>query len=289
MAVPWVLVAWAIQFRRELIAIAPNRDTASDGSVGDLAHQGSPSGHNPDESGNAERSDADNINEVRAIDVDKDINVPGLTMAMVVAYLVGRCRAGLERRLIYIIYNGVIWSASSGWVAREYTGRNPHDKHAHLSGHPDGDNDARPFGLASLVEEDGMSFTDAQMRAFAWQYNGRGMPGVPEGRSTLWALGTVYSQTREALAKLDALAAAVNGLVAEDLDGDMAALTARFDEERQAWEAQLAELEQAVDEVPAEVAAALGHKPAGEVAAALVAAGQDPAELAAALNALAAA
>ncbi|MFG3710873.1 peptidoglycan-binding protein [Micromonospora sp. NPDC047730] len=151
MGAPWVLVAWAEQFRSELNAIAPKRDKASDGSIGDQAHQGSRSGHNPDETGRAERSDADRINEVRAIDVDKDLRVTGLTAEMIVAYLVGRCRAGRERRLIYIIFNRTIWSASTGWQARRYTGSNPHDRHIHLSGHPDGDNDRRPFGLASLV------------------------------------------------------------------------------------------------------------------------------------------
>lgn len=154
----WVLVAWAVQFVRELNALAPNRDRTSDGSIGDTAHALTVSGHNPDdtEGVRAERSDADTIPEVRAIDVDVDFNLPGLTAAMLVAYLVGRCRAGLETRLIYIIYNGVIWSASSGWQARTYTGSNPHTKHFHLSGHPGGDADGRPFGLASLVKENDM-------------------------------------------------------------------------------------------------------------------------------------
>lgn len=183
MAAPWVLVAWAEQFRRELNAIAPTRDKASDGSVGNLAHQGSPSGHNPDESGNAERRDADNINEVRAIDVDKDLRVPGLTAAMVVAYLVGRCRAGLERRLIYIIWNRTIWSASSGWVARAYTGSSPHTEHFHMSGHPDHDNDGRPFGLASLIEqEDPMADYAAQLDRI------EEMLTNPDGRETVGML-----------------------------------------------------------------------------------------------------
>ncbi|WP_374224577.1 peptidoglycan-binding protein [Micromonospora sp. C51] len=146
-----MLVAWGHQFRKEMNALAPKRDKSSDGSIGNTAHQSYPSGHNPDETGNPERHDADNINEVRAIDVDADFRVPGLSAQMVVAYLVGRCRAGKERRLIYIIYNRTIWSASSGWQARKYTGSNPHTSHIHLSGHPDGDDDGRPFGLASVM------------------------------------------------------------------------------------------------------------------------------------------
>ncbi|SCL33552.1 hypothetical protein GA0074694_6258 [Micromonospora inyonensis] len=157
MAPAWALVAWIIQLRRELEEIAPRRDKTSDGTIGDQAHQDSKSGHNPDESGRSERTDADSKNEVRAFDIDADLNVPGLTMQMLVAHLVGRCRAGLERRLIYIIYRGVIWAASSGWEARTYAGSNPHNEHAHLSGHPDGDEDGRPFGLAALMEGTAMT------------------------------------------------------------------------------------------------------------------------------------
>lgn len=202
----WVLVAWAHQFRRELNALAPDRDTASDGSVGDLAHQEYPSGHNPDESGNAERQDSDSIDEVRAIDVDVDLRVPGLTAQMIVAYLVGRCRAGLERRLIYIIFNGVIWSASGGWVARTYTGSNPHDKHFHLSGHPAGDADPSPFGLATLLKEDTMTPAEylkilqdpsvaAFFRAAPWTYAGG---GLPSGMSALSVLNGTYLAAKEA-------------------------------------------------------------------------------------------
>ena len=38
-----------------------------------------------------------------------------------------------------------------------------------------------------------MPYDEAEMRAFPWQYNGRGMRGVPEGQSTLWVYGEVYS------------------------------------------------------------------------------------------------
>lgn len=183
----WVLVGWAHQFRAELIAIAPNRDKASDGSVGDLAHAQGVSGHNPDDTPGvtAERQDADNIPEVRAIDVDKDLRVPGLTMAMIVAYLVGRCRAGLERRLIYIIFNGVIWTASSGWQARTYTGNNPHDEHAHLSGHPDHDDDRRPFGLASLLPQEDDMFGEADRALLKAAVE---MLTNPDGRETIGML-----------------------------------------------------------------------------------------------------
>lgn len=131
----WILVPCLVKLRGEFNTIAPRRDRASDGSVGDLAHQSSLSDHNPDETGNVPIRDADKRNEVHAIDVDADLRTPGLTMDKVVAFLVARCRSGAERRLRYIIWARRIWSASDGWplAGRAYTGKNPHTAHAHFS------------------------------------------------------------------------------------------------------------------------------------------------------------
>ncbi|WP_250000354.1 hypothetical protein [Actinoplanes sp. M2I2] len=130
----WILVPCLARLRSDFNAIAPSRDRASDGSVGDLAHQGTQSDHNPDETGNVPIRDADRVNEVHAIDIDADLRVPGLSMEAVVQFLLGRCRSGAEKRLRYIIYNRRIWEASNGWRQTRYTGGNPHDKHAHFSG-----------------------------------------------------------------------------------------------------------------------------------------------------------
>jgi hypothetical protein len=54
----------------EFDKIAPSRDHASDGSIGDTAHQQEVSDHNPDETGSVPIHDADHLNEVHAIDVD---------------------------------------------------------------------------------------------------------------------------------------------------------------------------------------------------------------------------
>lgn len=129
----WVLVPCLVQLRNEFNKIAPGRDKASDGSIGDTAHQHSSSDHNPDETGTVPVRDADKSNEVHAIDVDRDLRESDLTMEKVVQFILGRCRSGAENRLRYIIYNRRIWSASSGWVQKAYTGSNPHDKHAHFS------------------------------------------------------------------------------------------------------------------------------------------------------------
>lgn len=130
----WVLIPALKSLFEAFDRIAPNRDKASDGAVGDTAHSQTSSDHNPDETGNVPIHDADKINEVHAIDVDNNLNESDLTMEKVVQFLLSRCRSGAEKRLRYIIYNKRIWSASSGWVQKTYTGKSPHTEHAHFSG-----------------------------------------------------------------------------------------------------------------------------------------------------------
>lgn len=132
----WVLTRGLTTVRAEFNAVFPGRDKTSDGSVGDLAHQTSLSGHNPDRTGRAEFKDGDALDEVRAIDVDRDL-VPGSAtdwMELVVQLLVRKARAGGYIPFRYIIYKRRIWSRTDGWKTRAYNGANPHDKHAHFSG-----------------------------------------------------------------------------------------------------------------------------------------------------------
>jgi hypothetical protein len=129
----WILIPCLRALFMEFDRIAPSRDHTSDGSVGDRAHQNEVSDHNPDETGKVPIHDADHINEVHAIDVDNNLNESDLTMEKVVQFLLARCRSGAEKRLRYIIYNRRIWSASSGWVQKTYTGASPHTEHAHFS------------------------------------------------------------------------------------------------------------------------------------------------------------
>lgn len=127
------LIPCLVQLRAEFNEIAPARDKASDGWIGDTAHQHEVSDHNPDETGSVPIRDADHINEVHAVDVDNDLRESDLTMEKVVRFLLARCRSGAEKRLRYIIYRERIWSASSGWVQKTYTGASPHTEHAHFS------------------------------------------------------------------------------------------------------------------------------------------------------------
>lgn len=120
----------------------PRRDKASDGWIGDPAHQAGTSDHNPDANG-----------IVHAIDVDEDLRAPGATMRECVDEVVRRHRVGADNRLTYVIYERVIWSASHDWRPRVYTGSsNPHDKHAHFSARR-GANSRGPFGIEDIVTQ----------------------------------------------------------------------------------------------------------------------------------------
>lgn len=111
-----------VSLRAEINATFPGRDKASDGWIGNRAHQASTSDHNPLPSG-----------LVLAIDVDKDLRDPDATLRDVVDLIHGRCARGIEQRLTYIIYQRKIASASRGWTWRNYTGANAHGEHAHFS------------------------------------------------------------------------------------------------------------------------------------------------------------
>ncbi len=165
----------------EINAIAPGRDKASDGTIGDAAHRDSVSDHNPDETGNTGGvEDADSIDEVHARDVDRSGPwPPGWSMERIVQIILARCRSGAERRLRYIIYNRRIWRASNDWRQEEYSGSNPHTEHAHFSvvygsgsGSSNPENITSPWGILAAYEQE-QDMNAAEMTAWANSADGR--------------------------------------------------------------------------------------------------------------------
>lgn len=145
----WILVPCLVTLRDEFNRLAPNRDKASDGSVGDLAHASSSSDHNPDETGATPSEDADRRNEVHAIDTDDDLRLEGWDMNRALGIIISRHRNGLDNRLQNVIYNRRIWSRSWGWTARAYNGANAHTQHAHFSARytDAAESNTKPWGL----------------------------------------------------------------------------------------------------------------------------------------------
>jgi hypothetical protein len=152
----WILVPCLVSLRNEFNELAPDRDKATDGSIGDTSHAANSSDHNPDETGNTPYEDADSKNEVHAIDVDDDLRKSGWSMTRALNIIIERHRTGRDNRLQNIIYNRRIWSASYGWTAREYNGANAHTEHAHFGARytTAQEADTRPWGLLQDEEDD---------------------------------------------------------------------------------------------------------------------------------------
>lgn len=128
----------------QINAAAPSRSKASDGWIGDTAHQTRKSDHNPDPAG-----------IVHAIDVTHD--PPRFDARAMAEHL----RTARDQHVSYVISNRRIFAGVDGpspFVWRAYTGASPHDKHVHVSvrrGAPSRDTKpwqiAPPWRLAALA------------------------------------------------------------------------------------------------------------------------------------------
>ena len=130
---PWLSKA-AEQLRDQIDTWYPDRDTASDGWVGDSRHATTKSDHNPDTNGC-----------VRAVDIDTDLaKQKGISV-----YLSDQIRecGKTDKRISYVIHNSRIASSKKGWAWRPYKGFNKHEHHMHISFTKLGDQDARPFDI----------------------------------------------------------------------------------------------------------------------------------------------
>jgi len=114
--------------------------------IGDEAHKRLPSGHNEDDTPGSkpEDQDADNIPEHRAIDVMIGPNFTYGDANLLVAAMVTHPEN--RRRLLYVIFDGYIWSAKVGFEIRDFSG-DPHRDHPHISGEADNDADTSPWIL----------------------------------------------------------------------------------------------------------------------------------------------
>lgn len=181
----WHLAPSLAALFAEVNARWPNRDHASDGSIGNAAHQATVSDHNPDWSAGG---------VVRAIDVDKDgIDVQQLLDATV-----------RDQRVAYVIWNKRIASATDDgapWDWEPYNGTNDHTHHIHISiKHThQAETDTSPW----FTEEAGMSAADAD-RVIAEIRKQESTPGIE---------GQRYSDLRQLMVKQhEALLAAIQAL-----------------------------------------------------------------------------
>src|ERR1700754_709752 len=229
----WVLTRNLAAFRDQMNTFFPNRDKASDGTIGDAAHAAGKSGHNPDDSefDNAEcDSDADNKSEVRAIYIDDDTRDPDVSMEDILQHLLHLARTQSNFPVKYMIYNRRIFSASSGWVQKTYTGPSPHTEHLHLSGVCSDQADENYYNyrldeLVALSDADKQWITDFFARTTRADNGGltskigrdaldQSIPnGITGTQSSAW--GAIYDIGRQ----VKAISAAVDSVVSKvDLD-----------------------------------------------------------------------
>jgi len=132
---PWLCAA-GTQLRDQIDTWYPDRRTTSDGWLGDARHSTRKSDHNPD------------AGCVRAIDVDSRLDSSeGLSV-----YLADQIRicAKTDKRISYVIHNGMIASKILNFKWRKYSGFNKHTKHIHISFTKLGDKDSKPFDIPLL-------------------------------------------------------------------------------------------------------------------------------------------
>ena len=131
----------AIQLREQFDDTFPDRDRTSDGWIGDTRHAARKSDHNPDEQG-----------WVRALDIDRDLHKgskPDI-MGDLADQLRLLSKSKKDKRITYIIFDGLICSQILNWKWRPYTGANKHTKHMHVSFTKKADNDGAFFQIPML-------------------------------------------------------------------------------------------------------------------------------------------
>lgn len=168
----------------------PERDKASDGWIGDKAHQKRKSGHNPDDTAGSIPTwdgDADSLAEVRSWDCDKDLRDSTVSAQEFVDHI--RALPDVGSVIRFIIYNRKIYEAHTGFAPTTYTGDNPHTEHVHFEGQRTqaADNN-RTFDFQ--LEDLGMPTADEIAKA-VWDYK------LANGSTTGGALATESARSNE--------------------------------------------------------------------------------------------
>lgn len=232
----WILTKGLQNLRSQVNSRWPNRDKASDGTIGDSAHMAETSSHNADDTAGSRPEwdgDPDSTPEVRAWDMDSDLRESGSSAQMVVDHL--RHLPNLDDVIRYMIYNRKIYRASNGWVAETYTGPSAHTEHIHFTGaytQASDNNTSFDFKLEE-VGDMALDTADADvligrmvtrmanpadalctaLRAIAWQYDGGGLPNFTTTLQAIDAVGDAQAQAAAALQAVTDLTGKVDRLM----------------------------------------------------------------------------
>lgn len=133
----WVnIMSWYVAkslevLRKQLNEMFPNRSKVSDGGIGNAEHASRDSDHNP------YIKDKNNVGVVTARDFTFDNN-PADGIGIDCHWLAKVLVESKDSRIKYIIWNGRMISSYPAqglpaWTWRNYSGKNPHKHHLHLS------------------------------------------------------------------------------------------------------------------------------------------------------------
>jgi hypothetical protein len=137
------LVAGGVTLRNQVNKRWPRRDKRSDGWIGDKAHAGRQSQHNPDARG-----------LVHALDIDADLDPkdPGAAQRLA-NQLVAYAASGIPgaNRILYVVFNDRISSGTYPNSMWEWRGSGyGHLRHIHVSFSTKGENNFQTFPLPIL-------------------------------------------------------------------------------------------------------------------------------------------
>jgi len=171
----WSLAPSLVILRQEINQRWPHRDKASDGTIGDTAHQLERSDHNPNTRGRVDAIDIDNT----SIDVWA---------------VFARIKKHPSAR--YFIYQGHLYHRLRGWKAESYSGPSPHREHFHLSidQAKAAEDDTRPWGL----EVDDMAYDD-DARNTDWATTNRTYALI-SGKDAVYTIGKTQRKEPNVLA-----------------------------------------------------------------------------------------
>ncbi len=191
----WRAMNSLLVLRDQANKLAPNRSKASDGLVGDEAHQSTNSDHNP------HYVPGVGSEIVTALDLTHD-PAHGFDSYRFAEVL----RLHRDPRIKYVISNKRMFSsyAVSGyaaWTWRPYSGEDPHTNHVHVSVLDAVISDTKAeWNLEGFMATQFSSEDQTVLKAAPWQYDGRGIGennGTTVKKSTLAYLDEILRNTRK--------------------------------------------------------------------------------------------
>jgi hypothetical protein len=280
--VAWVIDRGLDRLRDQIDEIAPGRNKASDGGIGDAAHAARDSDHNPEHPPPPGNPD----NQVDARDFTHDPK-RGADMGEFSEAI----RRSHDRRVSYVIFRRRIFSGPDGpqpWVWRTYTGVDPHTTHMHVSVRDATHDQTQDWSLMTTVDLSDATIakvarqilTPEQIRDAVWgldnaipaarppvQNGDYGDPDDLKKGNKRWTGGygvqTLVEGTRihrretagqmhQLLAGQQALQAAFSALATHGTSVDTEAVLAAVDQIRTELGAQLGKMQARADEAEAE-------------------------------------